>query len=124
VASLRPLLDVGGGVRYSVGVLEPVPVLASEMGLEWVSPNMLPDPLPRKDNGMDLPSMPVSLRPCVSLKGDIDDPMSLTLPTSDLLSLAERRCLSCSLSDVSEYSDAVLVGDKSRRRDGPRSPGV
>lgn len=124
VGSLRPLLDGGGGVKYSVGVLEPTPVLVSEMGPDWVSPNMPPDALPRKDSGMDLPSVPVPLRLCVSLTGDINDPMSLTLPTSDLLSPAESRCFSCSLSDVSEYSDAVLVGDKSRRRDGPRSPGV
>lgn len=89
-----------------------------------LSPNMLADALPRKDGGMDLPSVPVPLKLWVSLRGDINDPTSLTLPTSDLLSPAERRCFSCSLSDVSEYSDTVLVGDKSRRRDGPRSPGV
>ena len=124
VGCLRPLLDVGGGVKYSVGVLEPVPVLVSKTGPEWVSLNMLPDALPRKDSGMDLPSAPVPLRLCVSLTGDINDPMSLTLPTSDLLSPVERRCFSCSLSDVSEYSEVVLTGDKSRRRDGPRSPGV
>jgi hypothetical protein len=124
VRRLRPLPDVGGGVKYSVGVLEPAPVLVSEMGPDWVSPNMLSDALPRKDSGMDLPSVPVPLRLCVSLTGDINDPMSLTLPTWDLLSPVERRCFSCSLSDVSEYSEAVLVGDKSRRRDGPRSPGV
>lgn len=49
VESLRPLLDVGGGVKYSVGVFELAPVLVSEMGPEWVSLNMLPDALPRKD---------------------------------------------------------------------------
>ena len=124
VGCLLPLLDVSGGVKYSVGVLEPVPVLVSKTGPEWVSLNMLPDALPRKDSGMDLSSAPVPLRLCISLKGDINDPMSLTLPTSDLLSPAERRCFSCSLSDVSEYSEVVLMGDKSRRRDGPRSPGV
>jgi len=126
VGSLRPLLVVsgGGGVKNSVGVLEFVPVLVSEIGPIWLSLSMVPDALWRKDSGMDLPSVPVPLRLCVSLTGDINDPKSLTLPTSDLPSREERRCLSCSLSEVSEYSDIVLLGDESRRRDGPRSPGV
>ena len=34
VGCLRPLLDVGGGVKYSVGVLEPAPVLVSKTGPE------------------------------------------------------------------------------------------